>query len=807
MRLAARLLGARRGQAAAPAARTLVLDCDGVLWRGSHVIPGAIETLAALRGAGRRLLFLTNNSSKSRAQYVEKFRALGVQVAADEVVSSSYAAAAYLASVGFGTPALQPGKRVLLLGTGGTRDELLGAGLEVVEPEQLHLPPQDSPDAMLRLQLDESIGAVVLAWDPAFSYSKLVLASACLRELPGCLFVVTNRDDADFIGRPANGGGGGGRMMPGTGALAAALEVAAGRRAVDVGKGGDWLLPFLQRAHGLDPRTSAVVGDRLDTDVAIGKRGGLVTLLPLTGVTSLADALAAGPGEAPDYPRPAPGRARSGVAMGTPPARHSNLYVANLPPSVSTEEDLRELFGPYGAIDTLRLVRNSRAPDGGKSFAFVKFASIPEALAAIEGLNGTQHGACTLEVKVADADAGDRNPELLAPPSDNLYAKNLPTTLTEGELRELFAPYGAVIECRVLHSGAGREAAGAGALVRMASVEEAGAAIANLHNRRMPGAPMPLVVRYADSQEQKQKKAARQVKQFDRYGFPGAPAAGPYAAQQPHAHLGGGGAGPPHHHHHHQPVGYYHQHSPVSPAGYAGGGVCSVYIKFLPETTDRLWLYEKFAPHGPVLSVKVLTNDAGACKGVGFINYGDADSALRAVAAMHGMPLGGDKRLYVALQTHRGGGGGGGGGARGGGYAGSHASSSHGGPGGGGGGGGYGGGHHGGGASYAGSASSGSHHHGGYGGGGGHAGGGGSSGHGGHGGGHGGGSGGHGAGGGGHGRGAGGGSGGHSSHAAAGGAHGGHAAAGYGGGGHAANHGGGGGHAANHGGGGGGAPH
>jgi polyadenylate-binding protein len=69
--------------------------------------------------------------------------------------------------------------------------------------------------------------------------------------------------------------------------------------------------------------------------------------------------------------------------------------------------------------------------------------------------------------------------------------------------------------------------------------------------------------------------------------------------------------------------------------------------------TDKLWLYEKFAPFGAVLSVKVLTNEAGLCKGVGFINYRDQDAAQQAVSAMNGMPMGGDKRLHVALQTHR----------------------------------------------------------------------------------------------------------------------------------------------------------
>jgi len=234
----------------------------------------------------------------------------------------------------------------------------------------------------------------------------------------------------------------------------------------------------------------------------------------------------------------------SGSSASAP--RHSNLYVANLPTSIDSEAALRSLFSQYGAIETSRLVRNSRSPEG-KSFAFVKFTKVSEALAAINALNNTQVGNSVLEVKVADADAGDRNPELLAPPSDNLYAKNLPHTLSEDELRALFSPYGAVIECRVLHSGAGRDNnAGAGALIRMSSVEEAAQAIAHLHNQRLAGSALPLVVRYADSQEQKAKKAARQHRQYDRYGqynMPPPSAPGGYMHPPPqhaeHSYYGG----------------------------------------------------------------------------------------------------------------------------------------------------------------------------------------------------------------------------------------------------------------------------
>ena len=81
---------------------------------------------------------------------------------------------------------------------------------------------------------------------------------------------------------------------------------------------------------------------------------------------------------------------------------------------------------------------------------------------------------------------------------------------------------------------------------------------------------------------------------------------------------------------------------------------CSLYVKNLPAETDRLFLYERFAPHGAVHSVKVLSDaQTGKCKGVGFVNYGDAHGAFKAIDALHGSKIG-DKLLHVSLQTHKG---------------------------------------------------------------------------------------------------------------------------------------------------------
>ena len=81
---------------------------------------------------------------------------------------------------------------------------------------------------------------------------------------------------------------------------------------------------------------------------------------------------------------------------------------------------------------------------------------------------------------------------------------------------------------------------------------------------------------------------------------------------------------------------------------------CSLYVKNLPAETDRLFLYERFAPHGAIHSVKVLSDaQTGKCKGVGFVNYGDAQGAFKAIDALHGSKVG-DKFLHVSLQTHKG---------------------------------------------------------------------------------------------------------------------------------------------------------
>lgn len=288
----AQCLPAAKGPAALAGVSTLILDCDGVLWRGTQLIPHTGAALEAFRAKGLRLLFLTNNSSKSRVEYAHKFASLGIDVAPEEIVPSSYTAAAYLKQQGLGE------RKLFAIGNGGLKAELEAAGVGYVDwvavRETTGLHDGWTHEQFEAMEIDPSICGVVVGWDPAFDYSALCYATACLLEVPGSVFVATNADYADKAARP-------GRFMPGTGCSVAALEAATGRQAVNCGKGGTWLLPWLCAEHGIEPSQACIVGDRLDTDIAVGRQGGLRTVLPLSGVTDEAALAAADPAALPDF--------------------------------------------------------------------------------------------------------------------------------------------------------------------------------------------------------------------------------------------------------------------------------------------------------------------------------------------------------------------------------------------------------------------------------------------------------------------------------------------------------------------------
>jgi phosphoglycolate/pyridoxal phosphate phosphatase family enzyme len=266
---------------------TVMLDCDGVLWRGSAAIEGAAEAITALRRAGKRVVFVTNNSTKSRASYVHKVEeTLGVKAAEEEILCSAHATAAYLQRRGVRG-------RVYVVGERGLCEELRAVGLETLGEEDGRIPFEAS---RFREEVDvpKDVVAVVVGLDTEVSYRKVAIAACLARRGPGVVFVATNKD-VTFPGKDD-------LVLPGAGSVVAMVEAAA-MRTVDatLGKPAQDMLDLADEAMTLDRSRTLMVGDRLDTDIAFGRRGGLRTLLVLTGVTSRAVAEALPKDEAPDH--------------------------------------------------------------------------------------------------------------------------------------------------------------------------------------------------------------------------------------------------------------------------------------------------------------------------------------------------------------------------------------------------------------------------------------------------------------------------------------------------------------------------
>ena len=244
----------------------------GVIWRGDSVIDGVPATLDMLRAAGKRLVFVTNNSTKSRAGYLKKFTELGLNVKAEEIYSSSYAAAAYLQSIDF--PA---DKKVYIIGEQGIADELDLAGIKHcggpadVGKEVALAPGYAMPH-------DADVGAVVVGFDRHLSYYKIQYATLCISENPGCHFIATNTDARTHLTDA--------QEWAGNGAMVGAIKGSTRQEPTVVGKPAEFMLADIATRFGLKRSQICMVGDRLDTDILFGAHGGLTTMLVLSGVTT-----------------------------------------------------------------------------------------------------------------------------------------------------------------------------------------------------------------------------------------------------------------------------------------------------------------------------------------------------------------------------------------------------------------------------------------------------------------------------------------------------------------------------------------
>ncbi|TFV81343.1 HAD-IIA family hydrolase [Blastococcus sp. CT_GayMR16] len=240
-----------------------LLDLDGVVYVGPEAVPGVPDALAAARTAGMRLGFVTNNAARTPDEVAHHLTELGVPAAADDVITSSQAAATVVAGL------LAPGARVLPVGGPGVAAALTAAGLVVVDRAE------DEP------------AAVVQGYGPGVGWVQLAEAIVAIRN--GARHVATNLDAT--IPSPRG-------PLPGNGAMVRVVTDVTGQAPLVTGKPDPAMHAECVRRTGA--RRPLVVGDRLDTDIEGARRAGAASLLVFSGVTDPATLLAARPDHRPD---------------------------------------------------------------------------------------------------------------------------------------------------------------------------------------------------------------------------------------------------------------------------------------------------------------------------------------------------------------------------------------------------------------------------------------------------------------------------------------------------------------------------
>jgi NagD protein len=227
--------------------KNYLTDMDGVLLRGTTLIPGAIEFIQRLRIKDLPFLILTNNSQYTPHDLQVRLLYIGLEVPPESIFTSALATAQFLHSQ-------RPGGRAFVLGESGLTTALHDIGYVLTDQEPEY---------------------VVLGETTTYSFERITLAIRFV--MAGARFIATNPD----VMGPGVGG-----IVPATGAVAALIGAATGVRPYFIGKPNPLMMRTALRTLNAHSEESVMIGDRMDTDIVAGTESGLRTILVLTGVTS-----------------------------------------------------------------------------------------------------------------------------------------------------------------------------------------------------------------------------------------------------------------------------------------------------------------------------------------------------------------------------------------------------------------------------------------------------------------------------------------------------------------------------------------
>ncbi|HET7035018.1 MAG TPA: HAD-IIA family hydrolase [Thermomicrobiaceae bacterium] len=235
--------------------RGWVIDMDGVLYRGQTALPHVQQFLTTLDTHDLPYILATNNSMQTPRQYVEKLARMGVSVRPERILTSALATAVWL------KPRFPRGTPAYVVGMPALEEAIYGDGYFVPATAEARV--------------------VVSGLDLTLTYDKLKIADLALRG--GAAYVATNADRT----LPTEEG-----LLPGSGSIVAALTAASDVEPTVIGKPSTGMLEASLTELGLPASAAAMLGDRLDTDILGGNRAGMLTVMVLTGVNTLADLVA-----------------------------------------------------------------------------------------------------------------------------------------------------------------------------------------------------------------------------------------------------------------------------------------------------------------------------------------------------------------------------------------------------------------------------------------------------------------------------------------------------------------------------------
>ena len=233
--------------------KLFLFDLDGTIYEDRRVFAGALELLDTIREIGGKYVFITNNSSTSVRDYVQRLKTMGIAAGSDNFFTSAQATVFYLKEH-------HPGQLVYCLGTRSLLQEFKDSGLAVTD------------------RVDDRAEVIVVGFDTELTYAKIRRTCEMLsKDLP---YLATNPD----LACPAEFG-----FVPDCGAICEMLALATGKRPIFLGKPNAVMVDYVVRNSVFTKEQTVVIGDRLYTDIAVGVNAGVSTVCVLTGEARLKD--------------------------------------------------------------------------------------------------------------------------------------------------------------------------------------------------------------------------------------------------------------------------------------------------------------------------------------------------------------------------------------------------------------------------------------------------------------------------------------------------------------------------------------